>query len=67
MAGPAVEAADLVHLHSNGLLTEVVAPAGAHGDGMPTVLTLYGTEIWHYRPKLADRPLHTRCTTAPPR
>ena len=25
--------------------------AGARGAGCPIVLTLYGTEIWHYRPK----------------
>jgi glycosyltransferase involved in cell wall biosynthesis len=39
---------DLVHLHSNGLIIEV-ASSWARGRGMPTVLTLYGTEIWHYR------------------
>ncbi len=40
--------ADLVHLHSNGLIVEV-ASAWAVRRGIPTVLTLYGTEIWHYR------------------
>ena len=39
-----------MHLHSNGLLTEVMARL-ARRRGIPTVLTLYGTEIWHYRPK----------------
>ena len=48
--GPLVDRADLVHLHSNGLLTEVVAWL-ARRRGTPTVLTLYGTEIWHYRRK----------------
>lgn len=40
--------ADLLHLHSNGLIIEV-ASAWARRRGKPTVLTLYGTEIWHYR------------------
>jgi glycosyltransferase involved in cell wall biosynthesis len=40
--------ADLLHLHSNGLLVEVAA-AWARRHGIPYVLTLYGTEIWHYR------------------
>ena len=39
---------DLVHLHSNGLIIEV-ASGWARRRGIPTVLTLYGTEIWHYR------------------
>ena len=39
---------DLVHLHSNGLIIEV-ASAWARRRHMPAVLTLYGTEIWHYR------------------
>ena len=47
-AAPAIRNADLVHLHSNGLLTEVGAWL-ARRYGKPTVLTLYGTEIWHYR------------------
>ena len=40
--------ADLLHLHSNGLIVEVAA-AWAARRGCPYVLTLYGTEIWHYR------------------
>jgi glycosyltransferase involved in cell wall biosynthesis len=40
--------ADLLHLHSNGLLVEAAAQWAA-GRGIPYVLTLYGTEIWHYR------------------
>jgi glycosyltransferase involved in cell wall biosynthesis len=40
--------ADLLHLHSNGLIVEVAA-AWAGRRRMPYVLTLYGTEIWHYR------------------
>lgn len=40
--------ADVVHVHSNGLLAEVSARL-ARGLRKPVVLTLYGTEIWHYR------------------
>ena len=40
--------ADLLHLHSNGLIIEVAAMWAAR-RGVPYVLTLYGTEIWHYR------------------
>jgi glycosyltransferase involved in cell wall biosynthesis len=40
--------ADLLHLHSNGLIVEVAA-RWAERHGKPYVLTLYGTEIWHYR------------------
>ena len=40
--------ADLLHLHSNGLIIEVAA-AWARRHHRPYVLTLYGTEIWHYR------------------
>ena len=47
-ADPVVRRADLVHLHSNGLLIEIVAQL-ARRHGKPTVLTLYGTDIWHYR------------------
>ena len=45
---PIVRQADIVHLHSNGLLVEVAART-ARRYRKPTVLTLYGTEIWHYR------------------
>ena len=40
--------ADILHLHSNGLVVEVAA-AWASRHRRPYVLTLYGTEIWHYR------------------
>jgi glycosyltransferase involved in cell wall biosynthesis len=55
-------AADVVHVHSNGLLAEL-AVLLARRQGKPVVLTLYGTEIWHYQPK---RPvdLFTRAYTA---
>ncbi len=40
--------AALLHLHSNGLIVEVAA-AWARRRRRPYILTLYGTEIWHYR------------------
>jgi glycosyltransferase involved in cell wall biosynthesis len=40
--------ADVLHLHSNGLIVEIAA-AWARRHGKPYILTLYGTEIWHYR------------------
>jgi glycosyltransferase involved in cell wall biosynthesis len=40
--------ASLLHLHSNGLIIEVAA-MWARRRRVPFVLTLYGTEIWHYR------------------
>jgi glycosyltransferase involved in cell wall biosynthesis len=40
--------ADLLHLHGNGLIIEAAARF-AQRRRMPYVLTLYGTEIWHYR------------------
>ena len=45
---PVVRGADLVHLHSNGLLIEIGALL-ARRHRKPTVLTLYGTDIWQYR------------------
>jgi len=50
VAGPLIDAADVVHVHSNGLLAEVCAWLATR-RGKPIVLTLYGTEIWHYRAK----------------
>ena len=46
-----IRSADLVHVHSNGLLPEISARL-ARQVRRPLVLTLYGTEIWHYRRKL---------------
>lgn len=54
-----VESADIVHVHSNGLLPEIGAGL-AHRLGKPVVLTLYGTEIWHYRRKALGPDLFTR-------
>jgi glycosyltransferase involved in cell wall biosynthesis len=45
-----IESADIVHLHSNGLIVEVASWI-AERARKPCVLTLYGTEIWHYAPK----------------
>ncbi|MBA2603620.1 MAG: glycosyltransferase family 4 protein [Acidobacteria bacterium] len=47
---PVLARADLVHVHSNGLLPEL-AVLLARRAGKPVVLTLYGTEIWHYAPR----------------
>lgn len=44
----AAAGADVLHLHSNGLIIEVAA-AWAAAHRIPFVLTLYGTEIWHFR------------------
>ncbi len=58
-----IAAADLVHVHSNGLLPEVGATIAAR-LGKPVVLTLYGTEIWHYRAKRLGPDLFTRAYRA---
>jgi glycosyltransferase involved in cell wall biosynthesis len=58
-ATAAIRDADVVHVHSNGLLPEVGAGI-AHRLGKPLVLTLYGTEIWHYRPRRVGPDLFTR-------
>jgi glycosyltransferase involved in cell wall biosynthesis len=59
MVRPTLVAADVVHVHSNGLLAETCA-AIARRLGKPLVLTLYGTEIWHYRRKRFGPDLFTR-------
>jgi glycosyltransferase involved in cell wall biosynthesis len=56
---PSIARADVVHVHSNGLLAEV-AILLARRAGKPVVLTLYGTEIWHYAPKRFSPDLFTR-------
>jgi glycosyltransferase involved in cell wall biosynthesis len=43
----AASEADVLHLHSNGLIVEVAAAWAARR--MPYILTLYGTEIWHFK------------------
>ena len=54
-----VRRADVVHVHSNGLLAEL-AVLRARSHGKPVVLTMYGTEIWHYQPKQPGPDLFTR-------
>ena len=56
---PAIERADVVHVHSNGLLAELGVLLARRRDA-PVVLTLYGTEIWHYAPKRFGPDLFTR-------
>ena len=56
---PALRRADVVHVHSNGLLPELAALLASRA-GKPVVFTLYGTEIWHYRPKRVGPDLFTR-------
>ena len=58
-ADPFIRRADLVHVHGNGLLAEACAWL-ARQRGKPFVLTLYGTEIWHYRPKRFGPDLFTQ-------
>ena len=48
-----------MHVHSNGLLAEVAALLASRA-GKPVVMTLYGTEIWHYQPKRLGPDLFTR-------
>jgi len=55
----ALAGADIVHVHSNGLLPEAAA-LFASRLAKPVVLTLYGTEIWHYAPRRAGVDLFTR-------
>ena len=59
LAGPLISKADIVHVHSNGLLAET-AGLIASRRGKPVVLTLYGTEVWHYRRKRGLTDLFTR-------
>jgi glycosyltransferase involved in cell wall biosynthesis len=58
-AGPVIARADVVHVHSNGLLAEVAGLLAAR-RGKPVVLTLYGTEIWHYARRRGTVDLFTR-------
>ena len=56
---PLIARADVVHAHSNGLLSEVAVLAAVRAK-KPVVLTLYGTEIWHYQRKRGRPDLFTR-------
>ena len=44
---------DVVHVHSNTFMNQTMA-AITRSRGLPFVLTHYGTEIWHYRPRRLD-------------
>ena len=59
VAGPLLAKADVVHVHSNGLLAEMAGWIAAR-RGKPVVLTLYGTEIWHYRRRKGLADMFTR-------
>lgn len=59
----AIARADVVHAHSNGLLAEL-AVLVARRAGKPVVLTLYGTEIWHYKRKKFGPDLFSRAYNA---
>ena len=50
----ALRGADLVHLHSNGLLVEVASLLGRWRKA-PDIVTLYGTDIWHHDPAVHRR------------
>lgn len=60
---PCLARADVVHVHSNGLLAEI-AVLMARRRRIPVVLTLYGTEIWHYAPRRLGPDLFTRAYRA---
>jgi len=60
---PALDRADVVHVHSNGLLPELAALL-AKRAAKPFVLTLYGTEIWHYRRRRFGPDLFTKAYEA---
>ena len=57
------QGADVLHLHSNGLIIEVAA-RWARRHNVPFVLTLYGTEIWHYKPRWPIDPFTRAYRTA---
>lgn len=59
MIAPVVAKADIVHVHSNGLLPELAAWIAGR-QRKPVVMTLYGTEIWHYQRKWPRPDLFTR-------
>jgi glycosyltransferase involved in cell wall biosynthesis len=56
---PKIAKADIVHVHSNGLLAELAVLLAVRA-GKPAVLTLYGTEIWHYQRKRLGPDLFSR-------
>lgn len=44
---PLIKSSDVIHLHGNGLIVEI-ADWLATRFRKPTVLTLYGTDVWHH-------------------
>jgi glycosyltransferase involved in cell wall biosynthesis len=50
----ALRGADFAHLHSNGLLVEVAGWVAAR-RALPYVITLYGTDVWHFDPACHGR------------
>jgi glycosyltransferase involved in cell wall biosynthesis len=58
-ARSSVRSADVIHVHSNGLLPELGVLFGRSAR-KPVVLTLYGTEVWHYRKRRLSLDLFTR-------
>lgn len=60
---PRILAADVVHVHSNGLLAELAVLLARRAE-KPVVLTLYGTEIWHYSKKKFGPDLFSRAYNA---
>ena len=59
----ALSSADIVHVHGNGLLPEAAALLASRLH-TPVVLTLYGTDIWHYSPRRFGVDLFTRAYTS---
>jgi glycosyltransferase involved in cell wall biosynthesis len=53
-AARAYRGVDLVHLHSNGFIIDVAGWMAAR-LARPSVVTLYGTDIWHFDPALHGR------------
>lgn len=45
-----IRASDIVHLHGNGLIVEVSRQL-ADRYGVPYIVTLYGTDVWHHDPE----------------
>jgi glycosyltransferase involved in cell wall biosynthesis len=60
---PSLSDADVVHIHSNGMLPEASALLASRLR-KPFVLTLYGTEIWHYKRRRFGADLFTRAYRA---
>ncbi len=64
-ARPLLEAADLIHVHSNTWMNQVAARAAVR-LGKPYILTHYGTEIWHHDGRnraFRELNMHARHTT----